>query len=258
MATFDPQKFFQISSGFGESTSKHLFSYNDTETDIAELKADGFFTPDVPGGLYDLIYIVGKDDRELVYVSEVDPEVKVVDIVTASSGTVPDGSITTAKLADGAVTTAKLADDAVEGDKIKDRGIPEGKVAIGSIDYQDLKNGACSGPKIADLGVSAGCYAVGSIATEDIADSAITDAKLDSTFLKLVGSDTASATAAASTEYTISGATTATDFVFAQVIGGFNTGVRGAVVSAADKVTVHWDGTGNASDTVLLIVFRST
>ena len=46
--------------------------------------------------------------------------------------TVPDGSITTAKLADGAVTSAKLASNAVTEGKIASSAVTEGKIASGA------------------------------------------------------------------------------------------------------------------------------
>ena len=53
-------------------------------------------------------------------------------------GTVPDGSITEAKLAAGAVTHPKLADDAVESDKIKagevkEENIGDNQVTLGKV-----------------------------------------------------------------------------------------------------------------------------
>ena len=108
-AVFDNQRFFQISSGYGESISKHISSYNDENNVIADMKVSGFFDKASPKVNHqDLIYVCASDNQELLYVNTVDP-VTLVDIVTASSGSVPDGSITTAKLADGSVTHSKLA-----------------------------------------------------------------------------------------------------------------------------------------------------
>ena len=51
----------------------------------------------------------------------------------ATTGTLPDGSIATAKLMDSAVTEAKLADDAVSEDKIADGAVSGDKIAAGAV-----------------------------------------------------------------------------------------------------------------------------
>ena len=138
MADFDQQKMYCLSSGFGEDNAKRIFSYVDTENLIADLKASGFFNDSIPPlRANDLIYIVGSDDRELVYVSAVGPTT-VVDLVSSSSATIPDGSITEAKLASAVaakllgtnnVAAANMASESIESTAIKDLNVTEGKLA---------------------------------------------------------------------------------------------------------------------------------
>lgn len=66
------------------------------------------------------------------------------------SGSVADGTITTAKLADGAVTGAKLADSAVTTAKVNDNAITSAKVADNAVTSTKLTDGAVTSAKIAD------------------------------------------------------------------------------------------------------------
>lgn len=70
-------------------------------------------------------------------------------IHAAGSGTIPDGSVTTAKLADGAVTTGKLASNAVTTTTVQDGSITGVKIADDTI--QDAKL-AQTGGVLEDVG----------------------------------------------------------------------------------------------------------
>lgn len=146
---FDNTKLYILSNGFGADSGRRIFSYDDPQTTIAAAKVSGYFANAVPAfRVDDLVYIAASDDREFTYVSAISPAVTVADLVTASSGAVPDGSITNAKLADGAVSGAKIAP----------LGIPAGSYAAGSIDTADLQDHAVGSSKIAN----------GAVALEDL------------------------------------------------------------------------------------------
>lgn len=237
--SFDIKHFYRLDVGLQEESINRVWNYKTTEDAKADVNADGYFND--AGHLLqanDLIYCVSTDDRELRYVVSLDPIVT-ADLVSGSTPSIPDDSITTAKLADGAVTEAKLAAGAVTGNKIVDGGILPGKLASNSVVAANI--------------------AANAVETAAIKDANVTDAKLESSFLKIVGSEDGTATATASTDITVQGATPGTDSALAQVIAGFNVAVVGAVVSAADTVTVHWNGgTGNVADTVSVVVVRPT
>ena len=105
---FTENTFYLVSAGFPENVTQRVYSYKSADA-MASIKASGYFD-DAHLEVNDLIYAGGSDDRELLYVASIDPVVT-ADLVAASAGTVPDGSITTAKLADSAVTYAKLSSD---------------------------------------------------------------------------------------------------------------------------------------------------
>ena len=81
--------------------------------------------------------------------------------------TIPDGSITTAKLADGSVTTAKLADLNVTTLKLADLNVTTAKIA--------------------DLNVTTAKLADSSVSTAKIADANVTNSKLDKSNISLSG-----------------------------------------------------------------------
>lgn len=62
--------------------------------------------------------------------------------------TIPDGSITTAKLADGAVTTVKLADGAVTTVKLADGSVTTAKIADGAVTTAKLADGSVTTAKL--------------------------------------------------------------------------------------------------------------
>jgi hypothetical protein len=77
-----------------------------------------------------------------------------------SLSSVPDNSVTTAKIVNGAVITSKIRDAAVTGRKIANDSVSAAKIA----------NGAVSNAKIADGAVDSDSIADGSITADDLED----------------------------------------------------------------------------------------
>ena len=126
-----------------------------------------------------------------------------------SSGDIPDGSITTAKLADGAVTTDKLADKSVDVNKlvdmtalsvlgrVSDTGGPVGnisagddhsvlrrsgnQIAFGLLVGESLTNLTVTGGKIANDAITSAKLANDAVITDKIADDAVTTSKIINT-----------------------------------------------------------------------------
>lgn len=121
-------------------------------------------------------------------------------IQEAYSGSVPDGSVVTAKLHDGAVTTVKIddsavttvkiADEAVTGSKIApgsisgtsfaDGSIPAGKLDINAVNTNNLVNNCVTAGKLANDSVIEARILNGAVTTVKIADGNVTEAKLAS------------------------------------------------------------------------------
>ncbi len=90
-------------------------------------------------------------------------------VVWASPGlSLPDGSVTTAKIADGAVTTAKVADNAITSAKIGTGAVTNVKLAGNAVGTNNMLDGAVTGAKIA----------ASAVGTAAITDAAVTTAKL--------------------------------------------------------------------------------
>ena len=85
-------------------------------------------------------------------------------IADAVAGSIPDASITEAKLADNAVSAAKIADGAVTTDKIGDGEILNAKLRDLTIATTKLANGAVTSAKLADGAVTARTMAEEAIA----------------------------------------------------------------------------------------------
>lgn len=115
-----------------------------------------------------------------------------------TTGTIPDGSLTTVKLANGAVTEEKIADSAVTGNKIsagsitdekissdklsgtslKSKTIYTGNIADKAVTATQLADYAVETAKIKDLNVTAGKLAANAVQTAKIKDENVTRAKL--------------------------------------------------------------------------------
>ena len=96
------------------------------------------------------------------------------------SGSVADGSITTAKLADDAVTTAKIAANAVTAAEIQSNTIQTGNIVGGAITTDRLADDAVTAAKLASDAVVTASIVDANVTTAKIADSAVTDAKINS------------------------------------------------------------------------------
>lgn len=72
-------------------------------------------------------------------------------ITDASSGTLDDASVTTAKLADSSVTSAKIAATAITSGKIASSAVTAGKVATNAVTTNKIADDAVTSAKIATL-----------------------------------------------------------------------------------------------------------
>jgi hypothetical protein len=233
---FDINNFYRLDVGMGEGHAvAREWNYKTTVDNAAAVAASGYFA-DVEDMLEldDLIYAVSSDDRELLYVSGLDP-VTTTDLVTSSSVVIPDGSITNAKLADGAVSGAKVAA----------LGIDAGKYAAASIATADIANNAITGALVNNGSITSAKIANGTLQAVDLSD--------DIGYVALTHSGPA--TAATSTAFTVTG-TLATDGAFATMTAGFSQPIVGTVCTA-DTVTVHFAAAALVTDTVVIAVVRN-
>ena len=82
---------------------------------------------------------------------------------------IPDGSVTTAKLADDAVTALKISDGAVDSSALGNSAVTSAKLADGAVTASKIQNDAVTAGKLADDAVT----------TNAIAALAVTDAKVN-------------------------------------------------------------------------------
>tara|TARA_R110002020_G_scaffold266119_3_gene480946 strand:- start:1238 stop:1951 length:714 start_codon:yes stop_codon:yes gene_type:complete len=233
---FNINNFYRLDVGMGEGHAvAREWNYKSEDDNAAAVAASGYFA-DVEDMLEldDLIYAVSSDDRELLYVSGLDP-VTTTDLVTSSSVVIPDGSI----------TNAKLADSAVSGAKVAALGIEAGKYAAASIDTADIANSAITGALINN----------GSITSSKIQNGTLQAVDLSDEIGYVVLSHSGPATAATSTAFTVTG-TLATDGAFATMTAGFSQPIVGCVCTA-DTVTVHFAAAALVTDTVAIAVVRN-
>ena len=93
--------------------------------------------------------------------------------------TVPDGSITTAKLADGSVTTLKIADANVTTAKLADSNITTAKLANSNVTTEKLADSSVTNAKLANDSVNINKLADGSVSTGKLQNNAVTTLKLN-------------------------------------------------------------------------------
>jgi hypothetical protein len=98
-------------------------------------------------------------------------------VIWSDLPTIPDGSITTAKLADSSVTTAKIADSSVNVLKLGNNSVSTSKII----------NGDVTTAKLADDSVTSVKLGNGSVITSKIVDANVTNAKLDKANIPLSG-----------------------------------------------------------------------
>ena len=103
----------------------------------------------------------------------------------ATAGTIPDGSLITAKLADGAVTSEKLADGAVTSEKLADGAVTDAKInsisaskVSGSFGTDKISDLAITSAKIADFAINSAKLSLGAVTEEKLAAKAVTGVKI--------------------------------------------------------------------------------
>jgi len=95
-----------------------------------------------------------------------------------SSAKLTSDSVTTAKITDANVTAAKLATNAVEAAKINANAVTEGKINAGAVTTTKIGADAVTGAKIADDSIDSEHLVDGSIDTAHIGDNQVTAAKI--------------------------------------------------------------------------------
>lgn len=106
-------------------------------------------------------------------------------IFEATAGTIPDGSLITAKLADGAVTSEKLADRSVTSEKLVDGAVTDAKInsvsaskVSGSFGTDKISDLAVTAAKIADFAINSAKLSLGAVTEEKLAAKAVTGVKI--------------------------------------------------------------------------------
>ncbi len=163
--------------------------------------SDGLFSVLLGSLNTDLVNVV--QGHEALYLgvtvgtdSEMAPRVQLGSVPFSMQAlTVPDDSVTTAKIADGAVTTAKLgadvsfvppdgsittvklADDAVTAAKIASGAVGSSEVADNSLTASDLAAGSVGSSEVTDNSLTAADLAADSVGSSEIVNGAVTQAK---------------------------------------------------------------------------------
>ena len=104
-------------------------------------------------------------------------------LVDATTGQIPDNSITTAKLSDNAVIENKIADNAVTENKIADNAVTNSKiksVEASKIDgyVRNIADDAVTEEKIKNFSVTAQKISAGAVVEEKISKNAVTNIKI--------------------------------------------------------------------------------
>ncbi len=92
--------------------------------------------------------------------------------------TIPDGSVTTAKLVNSAVTNAKIADASVTTAKIADLNVTTGKIAAGAVTTAKIAAGAVTATELGTGAVGSTQLASSAVTTAKITDANVTLAKM--------------------------------------------------------------------------------
>lgn len=145
------------SSGYAHIISGQKWLYLSTTDTLATILSDGYFDDVVS------LFAVGETlnvgdlafERNLIEVVEINPtapRVKTREFV--SSGSIPDGSITTPKFANLAVTGPKIGPDAVTTLKFDDTSVTNPKIANLTVGPEQLASDAVETDKIKDAAVT--------------------------------------------------------------------------------------------------------
>ncbi len=107
--TFDITKWAQLDSGFS-GENQRIWGYISSTDAIATIVASAYFN-NVAGLLrqYDIIFIQASDDVNIYQVSSASGAIPVTLVSIIDTSSIPDNSITTAKIVDANITLAKLA-----------------------------------------------------------------------------------------------------------------------------------------------------
>jgi len=103
------------------------------------------------------------------------------------ASTVPDGSITTAKIADGAVTAPKMADGEVTGTKIASGAVTEAKLANDAVTTSKIQDGQVGNADLADNAVNSAKIQDGQVQNAELANGSVTPDKLDRSYVNQNG-----------------------------------------------------------------------
>lgn len=183
-----------IPSGFERIDG--VFLRVDTNEDVrgASIRVrEGSVTPDTSEGVHEMkiaaLRLYGSADVEIadnrkfarVLVAESQLQAILTEIMEEHPeliATIPDLSVTTAKLADAAVTTDKIADNAVDAEKLTSGAVTTVRLAAGAVTTEKLADNAVETAKIKDANVTAAKLASGAVTTSKIDSEAVTAAKI--------------------------------------------------------------------------------
>lgn len=248
-----------------------------TTDDLATITTAGYLSNTVntilPTDIFDIFYNyvdennVGTYEEFTVTISN-----GVVTLVAAAAGTIPDGSITTAKLADLAVTTAKLANLAVITSKLAASSVTYAVMQPNPGNSVTGRSASTTGD-VSSIAVSADDQVLratgtggvrtigfGTIATAGIADAAVTLAKLSAGIAPaaICGARGKFVSTGGSATVTITGAAvSSTDIINANIESSANAVSIQKVTPSAGSITVLCSGDPGNPNTIAWTAFRT-
>lgn len=163
----------KVGSNFAGAT---LHRYVSTADSLATIKASGYFTDEV-FSVNDIIFVVGSDGRDMMYVTTASP-VATADYIDATSPVIPDGSITAAKLATGAVTAPALGAGSVTSAALGAGAVTSAAIGSGAVLAAALGAGSVTAPALGAGSVTAPAMGISAVETSAIADGAVNGSKM--------------------------------------------------------------------------------